>query len=269
MNRIKELRISLGDRIASLFARGDDLMPPKRLNAMIGGGDFKALGREFLGYFTQFGGLKPEDRVLDVGCGCGRMAVPLMTYLSQKGSYEGFDIMGVGIDWCQRHIAARDPRFHFQRADVYNQYYNPNGKCQSVEYRFPFPDGSFDFFFLTSVFTHMLAADMQHYLAEAARILKPGGRGMISYFLVNPESQALMEGGESVFHPQIVREDCMILREDKPEETVTYHETFVRRCFERNGLEFVEPVHYGSWSGRKQFLSFQDLILAVKRPAER
>ena len=264
MNKFQELRLAVGDRVASLFSSGDNLTPPAKLNAMIGGGDFKALGKEFLDYFTRIGGLKPDHRVLDIGCGCGRMAVPLLGYLSAQGSYEGFDIMGVGVDWCRRHIGAKDTRFHFQRADVYNQYYNPKGRYQPIEYRFPFADGSFDFFFLTSVFTHML-----RYLAEAARVLKPGGRCMVSYFLVNPESQALMESGRSAFYPRIVRERCMILREDKPEQTVTYQESFVRECFARENLQAVEPILYGSWSGRKPFLSFQDLILAVKQPARR
>jgi SAM-dependent methyltransferase len=264
MNRFKEFRLYFSERVLSCLGNGKSLMPPKKLINAVAGGDFEAVGNEFLGYFIKYGGLKPGHRVLDVGCGCGRMAVPLMKYLSNEGSYEGFDIMGVAIDWCQRHIAAQDSRFHFQQADVYNKSYNPRGSHQPTEYQFPYPTGSFDFVFMTSVFTHMLAADMQHYLSEIARILKPNGRCMISMFLLNPESQGLMDGGKSRFRLTIARPDCMILREDQPENTVGYGEVFIRQCFARNALEIIEPVHFGSWAGRTNHLSFQDIILARK-----
>ncbi len=264
MGKLKRIRFALSDRLASLLGRADDLVPPRKLSALVGGGDFKGLGEEFFGYFTGIGGLKPDDRVLDVGCGCGRMAVPLMRYLSPRGSYEGFDVMQVGIDWCLRRITPRDPRFRFRHANIFNQYYNPGGKCQPTEYRFPYPDGHFDFVFLTSVFTHMLADDMRHYLAEIARVMAPGGRCLISYFILNPQSEALMDAGKSAFAPRIPRPDCVILREDKPEETVAYQESLIRGCFTGNGLAIAEPIRYGSWSGRPDFLTFQDLVVAKK-----
>jgi SAM-dependent methyltransferase len=264
MNRIKVLRLYLSERVSSCLGNRYSLRPPQKLINAIAGGDFEAVGNEFLRHFVELGGLKPDHRVLDVGCGCGRMAIPLMKYLSKEGSYEGFDIVGVAIDWCQRHIAAQDSRFHFQRADVYNQSYNPRGSHQPKEYQFPHLTDSFDFVFLTSVFTHMLTADMQHYLSEVARVLKPNGRCMISMFLINPESQALMDAGESTFRLTIARQDCMILREKRPEEVVGYDEAFIRQCFARNNLKIIEPIHLGSWAGRENYLSLQDIVVARK-----
>ncbi len=54
----------------------DELISPRRL-IFVGDGDFKSKGNEFLKYFIEIGGIKKTDHVLDVGCGIGRMAVPL------------------------------------------------------------------------------------------------------------------------------------------------------------------------------------------------
>src|SRR5205807_8842570 len=103
--------------------------------------------------------------MLDVGSGTGRMARPLTRYL-KGGSYEGIDIVARSVQWCQRTYASRYPNFRFHFADIYNKVYNPDGKHKASEYRLPFETSSFDFFFLTSVFTHMLPQDMEHYLSE-------------------------------------------------------------------------------------------------------
>jgi hypothetical protein len=137
---------------------------------------FMVVSSEFLGYFIQCAGLQPTESVLDAGCGVGRMAYSLAHYLAPEGRYEGFDIVDRLIVWAQNNITPSFPNFRFQKVDVYNQWYNPSGTIQPHDFKFPYADASFDLVFLTSVFTHMRSAEVQRYLDEIYRVLKPGGR---------------------------------------------------------------------------------------------
>jgi hypothetical protein len=78
----------LVDRLRSRW-RG---LPPAPLRQSVGPGDFEAIGRNFAGYLTRFAGLTSSSIVLDVGCGVGRIALPLTRMLRPPGQYEGFDI---------------------------------------------------------------------------------------------------------------------------------------------------------------------------------
>ena len=162
---------------------GERHLPPWWLRD-VGGSDFKRTGAEFLRYFIEIAHLRPEARVLEIGCGSGRMALPLSRYL-QDGTYTGIDITPQSIAWCQRHISRRYPLFTFVHADLYNKRYNPDGKLHANSYTFPFADRTFDFVFLTSVFTHLLPADATHYLQEIARLLAPQGNALLTFFLLN------------------------------------------------------------------------------------
>jgi SAM-dependent methyltransferase len=265
LKKIYYLPIDAIDRV-KVMRRGTSSMIPPRSMVFVGVGDFEAIGREFRRYFVEVAGLKPADRVLDVGCGIGRMAVPLTDYLT-AGEYHGFDIVKKGIDWCQSRITPRFPNFHFQHSDVYNRHYNSGGTIQARAYRFPFGDASFDFVFLTSVFTHMLAPDLERYLAEIARVLKPGGRCLATFFLLNEESRRLIAQDRSALDFKHRRDDgCLTISERDPEEAIAYDEVLILNLFEKHNLEVLQPIHYGSWSGRPRFLSYQDIVLATKQP---
>src|SRR6266480_5683811 len=142
-----------------------------------------------------------------------------------------------------------------------NQHYNPTGRYKASEYTFPFADESFDFAVLCSLFTHMLAEDVEHYLCEVARVLKTGGRCLISFFLLNESSLTLMRANKSTINLNINLGSCWAADASDPEAVTGYEEDFVRAVYDRYNLE-IKAIHYGAWCGREKFLSYQDLIFA-------
>ena len=237
-------------------------VPPQQLIDGVGGGDFNGIGKEFFAYFTDLCGLGRGDYVLDVGCGCGRMAVPLVAYLNNRAKYEGFDISEPAIRWCQENISTRYPNFRFRLADLFNTGYNPQGTLLPQEFRFPYEDESFDFVFLTSVFTHMLRADVEHYVGEIVRVMKPKARCLITFFLLTNDSRVLIEQGQSTLTFPYIIKDTAVRYANAPEGAVAFPERDVRDLLTNRGLIIDEPIRFGSWCGRESYLSYQDIVLA-------
>ena len=234
--------------------------PPQELR-YVGGGDFDKIGQQWVDYFVSKCGLRRTDGVLDMGCGVGRVALPLTEYLT--GRYEGLDVVPGGIKWCQEHITPHRPNFRFTLADVYNGKYNPDGKVVASEYRFPYDDASFDFAFLTSVFTHLLPDDVVQYSSELARVLKPGGRVVISAYLLNDHSLGVMQRGE-VQLGYSFDHDHGVFRasQPEPEEGLAYVEDWFVGTLADSGLS-VERIDYGQWAHRESpNRDYQDALVA-------
>lgn len=113
----RKMRYVPTDALDLVLGRRDPLTPPRSKSYLIGG-NYEVVGKRFLENLVQLGGLKPDERILDVGCGIGRVAVPLTGYLDENGSYEGIDVIPEAISWCQKSITPRHPNFRFVLADV-------------------------------------------------------------------------------------------------------------------------------------------------------
>jgi SAM-dependent methyltransferase len=256
---VTRARGGAADLAAALRGRRDREIPPRRLQEAVGAGSYRAIGEEFRRHFVELGGLRPGDDVLDVGCGSGRMAFALRDYLTSR--YEGFDVAPDSIEWCRRNITPQHPSFHFQVADIRSERYNPDGRYEASNYRFPYDDQSFDFAFLTSVFTHLQRPAVEQYISELARVLRPGGRCFATYFLMNDEAIRAMGGhGQFAFES----DGAFVVDEQVPERAAAFREEVVRAIHERAGLP-IEAVHYGSWCGRDHYTSLQDITVSVRR----
>ena len=218
-----------------------------------------------MGHLRTLAELRPDERVLDIGCGCGQMALHLEKYLDEKGSYAGVDIHVPSIRWCQRNISRRRSNFEFAHIDVRNLAFNPSAKHDAESYQFPYDARSFDLILLKSVFTHMRPAEVDNYLREVSRLLKNDGRCLVTFFLLNEEQAKLEKAGKNAL-PFGYGEGVWRYRyEHSPESAVAYDASYVLGLLEKHRLALKAPIYYGHWSGRGDALSFQDIMLLEKR----
>ena len=126
------------------------------------GGGFEALGLLERALLIQWG-LGPNDYLIDVGCGSGRLAKPLSYYLS--GQYLGIDVVPELLDYARTLVGRPDWRFEVAEG-----------------FRIPEQDCRADVVCFFSVFTHLLHEQSYLYLQEAKRVLKPNGMIVFSFF---------------------------------------------------------------------------------------
>ena len=153
------------------------MLPPAFLRKRIHGSEdintFEQVGRavasDIVGYLQRVRRSGADFRALDFGVGCGRILVPLQELARNSAppgdaiQWYGSDIDSQAIDWCSAYLGAR-AKF------VVNETMPP----------LPFPDRFFDFVYSISIFTHLPEAMQFAWLEDINRVLKPGGRAVIS-----------------------------------------------------------------------------------------
>jgi len=232
------------------------MIPPRRLN-IAGPGDFRKVGTRWVETMRLTAGLTKTARVLDIGCGIGRIAVGLTDYLSSPGSYRGFDVIPFATEWCRKEISSRFPKFAFDHVDVHNDSYNPNGRMSPTDFRFPYPDGEFDFIIATSLFTHLLPESVERYLSEIARVGRPRAKVFSTWYL---QGDQLPLTPASRLRFPADRGDYALASERTPTAAVRYSMKWVSMEMSRWGLA-LDGVVPGAWRGVDGRHS-QDLVLA-------
>ena len=223
------------------------------------GGDYRNTGRQSLAFLQAHGGLAADDRVLDIGCGNGRVTWPLAEALGPEGRYVGFDVSPAAIRYCRRRIGPVRPDFEFHHLDIRNGIYNPKGGIEESQTRFPCADGAVTLAFATSVFTHLPWPTVVRYLAEVRRVLAPGGRALITAFALTPQVRAWATEGRTAV-PLEPYGDAMTSDPHWPENAMAYDETQFRAAIAEVELT-LEALLAGHWRPEPQYAGGQDLLV--------
>jgi cyclopropane fatty-acyl-phospholipid synthase-like methyltransferase len=190
---------------------------------------FERMGRQIARRLEALKMLEPGARLLDIGCGCGRVALHLVD--SPIAAYAGFDRHAGMIEWAQSNIAARDDRFQFELVDVrsgYEEVDSNEGTISAAEFVFPYGDATFTGALAASVFTHIDLPATERYLCETARVLAPGGRLRASFFL--DETTSSMDGSgwnfvisEDDLRAALARADLEAIQVDSTQSRHTWY----------------------------------------------
>ena len=216
---------------------------------------------------------KDGNAILDVGSGTGMLAIASEPFIGNGGRYVGIDVMARDVEYCRRHFDA--DRYHFEHLDAFNPEYSPDQEdrlaWEAVD------DGAFDLVTSVSVWTHFNEEDGLFYLSEVARALKPGGKAIISFFILDDayeDSLARRTDGQGRFHSTAQRDwifDTPAYGSDAwrctswskvPEAAIGVTAAGLDRLLESSGLRLLQ--HYpGNWK-EIPGVYFQDVLVFEK-----
>lgn len=255
--------------VLGVVVNRSELLPPYSMRRLIGepdwhlrGESFRSQGRHFTEKLSQDVGLALNTRLLDLGSGCGRIAIPLTKILGPSGLYAGLEPNKAMVRWCERRIASAYQNFEFLNCDLYSELYNPKGTIKPQTFSFPFAHSLFDIVVATSVFTHLTPDATYNYFRECARVLRDGGRMFATFFLLDNGTQS--PTGLDFRHP--LGEMAKVTDPALPERAIAYSVDWVLGVAASYGIRMVPPVRWGGWTGRKPEYSFQDVLILEKQP---
>ncbi len=263
-NRLRVRRILYWPQ--ELLTKPSDPKIPHKGLVFTGAGDFEKTGQRQLAYLKNYTGLQSGMKVLDVGSGMGRTAFALTKFLNSEGSYYGFDAMPQGIKWCKEHYQDLD-NFSFEYIEAYNNLYNESA-VQSTQITFPYESDSFDRVFLFSVFSHMLPEEVEHYLAEIYRVLRPGGQVLATFFSYDAEVLERMEQGSTDMRFKVPKQGYWLMDESVSHANVAYDEQLLEQIIHRASSDFIirQKIkgYWSDFSNKSDDIDYQDIWVLAK-----
>jgi SAM-dependent methyltransferase len=172
--RVREAYLGLRFRGPGEAAPDGLPVPPARLRVLVSGEanleSFLASGREHAAYLRELleqseRPMEQMERLLDFGCGCGRIARWLAGV--QGPHIEGCDYNARLVRWCEENLSFMQVR------------------RTELEPPLPYTNARFDFVYAFSVFTHLSVDLARAWIDELARIVKAGG---LLWFTLHGES---------------------------------------------------------------------------------
>jgi SAM-dependent methyltransferase len=216
---------------------------------------------------------KTNNRILDVGCGTGILGIASKPFLGKGGGYLGIDVSKKAVEFCRSHYP--EASFSFKHLDVVNPKYAP--EQANDKKKWDVTDKSIDMVTALSVWTHLNEEDAIFYFREIDRVLKPGGRALVTFFLLDDHYydglknrsdivgefhntnqnrwvfDTLCSNSRHWFHPQWV---------EQPEDAIGIKPSGIDMMLERTNLKST-TIYIGNWKGIPGIF-FQDVLVFEK-----
>jgi SAM-dependent methyltransferase len=193
------------------------------------------VGRSFADY----------ERVLDFGCGCGRMLTWVSEVAAAGVELHATDTDADAVAWCREHLPFADTR--------------TNDALPPLDY----PDDYFDLVYNHSVFTHIDEARQDAWLPELRRITRPGGHLVLT---VHGEHALTAAGGDQSGDRKRLNSAGILFVPAEWWRGIypawfgsTYHATWYVFAHWSRWLRIRAYVPRGA-------LDFQDMVLLERRP---
>lgn len=248
-----------------IFTGSKSEIIPNKGDIFIGSGDFVLQGENQLKLLKEYAAIKEDEKILDVGSGIGRTAVALKKYLSKDAVYHGFDVVEKGVVWCQKNISNVHPNFTFKYIPLNNDlYYLTENKAD--KFTFPYQSNFYDTVFLFSVFTHMQPLEVQNYLNEISRVLKPGGKCLTTFFYYSSDNEEFISAKNGEFIFPYLKEGYRLMNEKVPSANIAFEKNNLIGMIEKSGLKIAQLID-GEWKGSQsdsKLRDFQDVFLLEK-----
>jgi SAM-dependent methyltransferase len=128
------------------------------------------------------------------------------------------------VEWCRQNLEPRAPGFRFVHHDIQQPEFNPRGTSRVLP--LPAADSSVSLMVAISVFTHTFEDQAVHYLREAARLLRPDGVLLSTWFVFEKLDFPMMQE----------EQNTLFINERSPWNAVIFDRSWLTRTLEETGL---------------------------------
>jgi SAM-dependent methyltransferase len=240
------------------------------LAEIVGGGDTLQIPKHYIPILIEEELLTKSSRVLDVGCGCGRVSAAIAQFVDAEGSLRGIDIVPGLVEFCDRQISSRYKSSEFYLLGHSNQSYDWYRRGEQIMGEISSIDdvcgaGTADLCIATSLFTHLNADEARENLKSIGRALKTDAAAFLTFFILDPPTRLALKYNRSnlTFSHDGDHPGTFVEKKDVPSFAVAFTPDLIGSMLADTGF-YIDRILFGIWSGRPIGTSFQDVIIARK-----